>query len=1066
MAATSKYDFKRAGIVGVEVQSMAEDNMNSERYWENRFVANDWEKYDGGKQTMYFADIARKAFPDWFTRELNRNNWTVTDWGCAEGEGTALLAKAFPNCAFKGIDFSHTAVEKARNKFPACDFEVGDITKVIPESDVIFSSNTLEHLRDVGTILKNLVLAARNHTVFLLPLHDDLDIAEHFNRFEEDFFPLVIENRKLSYFRIIDCDNNPLWPGEQLLLIYSAEESLPQNRRLSELFSNEEYIGLKKKLLQSRQELQLSNEALTTAKQENINLSNRLTAADKMCADWEEAFDAEKCKLAEIKNELIAKSEELNKLSQQLENAQSFQRETEVIELKRRMDATNQKIDETLQLINSRLGSKQIRLIHFLNRLKFQGFNSDREERRKFRKWFFSRFKHIPDTDRRYHPMFSIIDLLNQAKSALNGESVVSTVTVGTNQIDPYKAYLLEQPYQKIDIIVLAIIDYDFRHQRPQHFAQRLAQKGHRVFYVNANFSNEFKQSKIEDNLWQVTLANTDFASIYLGDWKNNERAMHDQLGALLDKNAIRDATVIVDYPNWVYFAAYMREKYGLRTVTDYMDDFTGFINPAEDLIRKNCIELLGQSDGVMASSQFLFDIASQYSQSVTMNRNGTEYEYFHQAYGMPTEKKRPTIGYYGAIAEWFNIDIICYCAERFQECDIVLVGNVTAHKERLEKYKNIQLVGEVPYTKLLPWLASFDVCLIPFDTSTDLIKATNPVKFYEYLSAGKKIVATEIPELEPYKNQFVYLENQPERFGDAVERCLAGKDDLATVEDCFAFAKDNDWDARVAVFEKEIKAVYPKISVIVLCYNQLDYTIKCVESIFNVTAYPNYELVLVDNASSDQTADYLKTVALNHDNAKIVLNKTNRGFAGGNNDGIAVADGEYIVLLNNDTVVTRGWLTNMLKHFSNDEAVGLVGPVTNSIGNEARINVTYTEQEQMPVFADSYTNAHMGEEYNHHGILAMFCLMISRELYNKVGPLDEHYGIGMFEDDDYSIASEKNGYRNVLAEDVFIHHFGSVSFKKLEDETYRKLFEQNKAYYEQKWGEKWRKPEYRPGVL
>ena len=198
---------------------MAEDNMNSERYWENRFVANDWEKYDGGKQTMYFADIARKAFPDWFTRELNRNNWTVTDWGCAEGEGTALLARTFPNCAFKGIDFSHTAVEKARNKFPACDFEVGDITKVIPESDVIFSSNTLEHLRDAGTILKNLVLAARNHTVFLLPLHDDLDIAEHFNRFEEDFFPLVIEDRKLSYFRIIDCDNNPLWPGEQLLLI-------------------------------------------------------------------------------------------------------------------------------------------------------------------------------------------------------------------------------------------------------------------------------------------------------------------------------------------------------------------------------------------------------------------------------------------------------------------------------------------------------------------------------------------------------------------------------------------------------------------------------------------------------------------------------------------------------------------------------------------------------------------------------------------------------------------------------------------------------------------------------
>ncbi len=57
LAATSKYDFKRAGIVGLEVQSMAEDNMNSERYWENRFVANDWEKYDGGKTDNVFLRI-------------------------------------------------------------------------------------------------------------------------------------------------------------------------------------------------------------------------------------------------------------------------------------------------------------------------------------------------------------------------------------------------------------------------------------------------------------------------------------------------------------------------------------------------------------------------------------------------------------------------------------------------------------------------------------------------------------------------------------------------------------------------------------------------------------------------------------------------------------------------------------------------------------------------------------------------------------------------------------------------------------------------------------------------
>ena len=65
-----------------------------------------------------------------------------------------------------------------------------------------------------------------------------------------------------------------------------------------------------------------------------------------------------------------------------------------------------------------------------------------------------------------------------------------------------------------------------------------------------------------------------------------------------------------------------------------------------------------------------------------------------------------------------------------------------------MQNLKNDRLLGVKPYGALPNYLKTFDVCLIPFDASIDLIKATNPVKFYEYLSAGKKIVATEIPEL------------------------------------------------------------------------------------------------------------------------------------------------------------------------------------------------------------------------------------------------------------------------------------------------------------------------------
>lgn len=80
---------------------------------------------------------------------------------------------------------------------------------------------------------------------------------------------------------------------------------------------------------------------------------------------------------------------------------------------------------------------------------------------------------------------------------------------------------------------------------------QRLAQKGHRVYYVNANFKGQYNQSSLEENLWEVTLEQEKFAAIYASDWSENLPALQKQLDRLLHENAIRDAVVIVDYPNW-----------------------------------------------------------------------------------------------------------------------------------------------------------------------------------------------------------------------------------------------------------------------------------------------------------------------------------------------------------------------------------------------------------------------------------------------------------------------------------------------------------------------------------
>ena len=97
-------------------------------------------------------------------------------------------------------------------------------------------------------------------------------------------------------------------------------------------------------------------------------------------------------------------------------------------------------------------------------------------------------------------------------------------------------------------------------------------------------------------------------------------------------------------------------------------------------------------------------------------------------------------------------------------------------------------------------------------------------------------------------------------------------------------------------------------MSVIVLTYNQLEDTKVCLQSIEKYTETP-YELLLVDNASTDGTVEYLRAFAEVRAHVKLVLNNENHGFSKGNNIGMAVARGAYYVLLKNDTIVTRGWL-------------------------------------------------------------------------------------------------------------------------------------------------------------
>ncbi|WP_053375653.1 methyltransferase domain-containing protein [Paenibacillus sp. FJAT-27812] len=242
--------------------------------------------------------------------------------------------------------------------------------------------------------------------------------------------------------------------------------------------------------------------------------------------------------------------------------------------------------------------------------------------------------------------------------------------------------------------------------------------------------------------------------------------------------------------------------------------------------------------------------------------------------------------------------------------------------------------------------------------------------------------------------------------------------------------------------------AIRSTTSIILVTYNKLDYTKQCVESIRRHTQKGCYELIIVDNGSTDGTVDW----ATNESDIIVIDNGSNAGFPKGCNQGLAAASGELLMLLNNDTIVTPGWLDGLKRCLLSDERIGAVGPVTNSASYWTTIPVTYKTIEEMELFASALHAIPDKTRWEERVKLVGYCLLMKREAWERVGPFDECFGIGNFEDDDYCLRLRMAGYRLLLCGDTFIHHFGSVSFSS-EPELFRQTFNNNANVFRVKWG-------------
>lgn len=618
------------------------------------------------------------------------------------------------------------------------------------------------------------------------------------------------------------------------------------------------------------------------------------------------------------------------------------------------------------------------------------------------------------------------------------------------------------------DVVLLPIIAWRFRHQRPQQLARAMAAQGRRVFWVDPaglaervaaeDVSPLFRVAPLDERIFEVELA----APRPLDQWRDalgvtDVATMARALDELRVEASIVSAIVVVQLPFWTPLALHLRYAFGWPVVYDWMDDHAGFSTNGPAMLAAE-ERLVAESDLVVVTSRSLEAAARGRARSLVLLPNACDFEHFAlvDAAGRPPAElsglRSPIIGYFGAISEWFDFDLVRHAARTHPDWTFVLIGSTfgAPSHDDLARAPNVLFLGEKPYDELPSYLARFDVATIPFRL-TPLIEATSPVKFFEYLAAGKPVVASRLPELVPHAG-LVELVDSPEDFTRALERALLDTSPERVAERR-AFAARNTWSSRASVLLRHADDTFPLVTIVIVTWNNLSFTRDCLAALLDDHTWPRREVIVVDNASTDGTVEYLERLA-ERDAIRLLRNEENRGFAAANNQGIAAARGEYVVLLNNDTVVTPGWLPRLVDVLRRDPRVGLVGPVSDGTWNEARERIDRNELARLPEFAEAWARAHRGEVYPIR-MLAMYCVAARRPVLEWVGPLDERFDVGMFEDDDYAHRMRLAGFRLACAEEVFIHHASQASFEKIENRE--AIYEGNRAKFEAKWGTTWR---------
>lgn len=222
---------------------------------------------------------------------------------------------------------------------------------------------------------------------------------------------------------------------------------------------------------------------------------------------------------------------------------------------------------------------------------------------------------------------------------------------------------------------------------------------------------------------------------------------------------------------------------------------------------------------------------------------------------------------------------------------------------------------------------------------------------------------------------------------------------------------------------------IHPYIDILLLSYGKFSTTTQpCLDSLLTDSRNEKYRLTVIDNHSPDDSADLIRDYLVDQPQVRTVYLKTNIGFGGGMNHGASLATAEWLLLVNSDTVFTPGALDILHQSLSTQpDDVGMVGPITNAAGNGQGYNIagdriailqTAANLQRVPsqVLIPCYR-------------LDFFCVAIRKTLWDKLHGLDPIFGLGYYEDTDFSMRAKEIGCKMMICEDAFVYHMGGSSF-------------------------------------